>query len=97
MPDTLTTSSCCDDALYASRFLQMKYRPLLPSIPFIKMFLFANRNYIRGVVRPSVGPLVGPSVRWSVGRSVTFFFGGQKQRLRTTYFVYTNLFNFPLI
>ena len=41
---------------------------------------------------PHLYKRVCPSVRPSVRRSVTSFFGGQKRRRRTTYFVYTNLF-----
>ena len=51
-------------------------------------FLVVSHDSIRGRVRP----LVRWSVRRSVGPSVTSFFGGQKRRRRTTYFVYTNLF-----
>ena len=53
---------------------------------FYLVFSREPRLYER--VCPSVRPLVRPSV----GLSVTSFFGGQKRRRRTTYFVYTNLF-----
>ena len=54
-------------------------------------FLVVSHDSIRECVRPSVCRSVRRFVSPSVGPSVTSFFGGQKQRRQTTYFVYTSL------
>ena len=61
-------------------------------------FLVVSHDSIRGCVRPSVRM----SIRWSVRRSVgplvrNLFFGGPKQRRRTTYFVYTVYNNVKIV
>ena len=75
--------------LLKSPWIKRTFLKILIFLVFLKYwFLVVSHDSMRGCVCPLVRPSICPSVL----SSITSFFGGQKQRQRTTYAVYPNLF-----